>query len=70
MLTFNIPETIGYACVYFCVLWTAGTAIAYAILALSAYRVGGLTFWRVGRLGGSVYVARLRAESDWRGVEV
>lgn len=41
------------------VLTFALTMGAYAIA--TSRRVGGLTFWRIGRIGGSVYVATRRA---------
>jgi hypothetical protein len=43
------------------IFFIALTYIALAGLALTyvpTRRVGGLVFWRIGRLGGSVYVAR------------
>lgn len=50
---------------YVLALYVSVTAflITYAVLdfsmpAMTARRVGGLTFWRIGRFGGSFYLAR------------
>jgi hypothetical protein len=29
-----------------------------SLLLVPTRRIGGLTFWRIGRLGGSIYLAR------------
>lgn len=42
-------------------IWLAITTLslaAYGLTYVPTRRVGGLVFWRIGRIGGSVYVSR------------
>jgi hypothetical protein len=41
-------------------LWLPASLFLAAALVASSRRVGGLYHWRVGRLGGCVYLARRR----------
>lgn len=42
----------------FCVAFTQFALVMTGYALLTSWRTGGLTFWRVGKLGGSVYVSR------------
>lgn len=42
------------------VVHTIMLAIGIAVAVARTDRVGGLTFWRIARLGGSFYIARRR----------
>lgn len=63
----TLPEIAGLGYLGFEALALEAPRLARACeRALDLRRVGGLVFWRLGRLGGSVYVARRRTRRSRR----